>query len=173
MNGKLFSRFRKKQTDLAELYPLFTTKKFIMKIQNVENHIRFYPPHHFVYYPILSLFLTASIYFAFTTEDQLIWIFISVAFVFLFCLAFMLRQHYALTLQNRIVKLELRYRYFTLSGKRLEEIEYKLSDEQLFALRFAPDNELIPLTAAAIENNLSGSAIKKSIVNWKGDYSRV
>ena len=37
----------------------------------------------------------------------------------------MLRQHYALTLQNRIIRLELRYRYFTLTGKRFEEIDRK------------------------------------------------
>lgn len=144
-----------------------------MKIQNYDNHIRFYTPHHFMYYPILTVFLGFSIYFAFTTEQQLIWAFISVGFIFLFCLAFMLRQHYALILQNRIVRLELRYRYFTLTGKRLEEFEYKLTDDQIFALRFAPDNELIPLVENALKNNLTGDAIKKSIVNWKGDYFRV
>jgi len=144
-----------------------------MKIQTYQNHIRFYPPHHFVYYPILIAFLSASIYFAFTTQDHLIWAFISVAFIFLFCLAFMLRQHYALTLQNRIVRLELRYRYFTLTGKRLEEFEYKLTDDQIFALRFAPDNELLPLVDDALKNSLTGSAIKKAIVHWRADYNRV
>ncbi|PWB23781.1 DUF6526 family protein [Flavobacterium sp. HTF] len=144
-----------------------------MKIQTYQNHIRFYPPHHFVYYPILIVFLSASIYFTITTLDQLIWAFISVAFIFLFCLAFMLRQHYALTLQNRIVRLELRYRYFTLTGKRLEEFEYKLTDEQIFALRFAPDNELIPLVEDTLKNGLSGAAIKKAIVHWRADYNRV
>jgi len=144
-----------------------------MKIQTYYNHIRFYTPHHFVYYPILMIFLAASIYFAFTTNDSLIWSFISVVFVFLFCLAFMLRQHYALILQNRIVRLELRYRYFTLSGKRFEEIEYKLTDDQIFGLRFAPDDELLPLIEDALKNNLSGDAIKKAIVHWKADYNRV
>jgi len=144
-----------------------------MKIQTYYNHIRFYTPHHFVYYPILTIFLAASIYFAFTTNDTLIWSFISVVFVFLFCLAFMLRQHYALILQNRIVRLELRYRYFTLTGKRFEEIEYKLTDDQIFGLRFAPDDELLSLIEDALKNNLSGDAIKKAIVHWKADYNRV
>jgi hypothetical protein len=144
-----------------------------MKIQTYQNHIRFYPPHHFVYYPVLIAFLSASIYFAFTTEDQLLWAFISVGFIFLFCLAFMLRQHYALILQNRIVRLELRYRYFTLTGKRMEEFEYKLTDDQIFALRFAPDNELIPLVEDTLKNNLTGAAIKKAIVHWRADYNRV
>ncbi|SNR45993.1 DUF6526 family protein [Flavobacterium sp. ov086] len=144
-----------------------------MKIQTYYNHIRFYTPHHFVYYPILILFLIASIYFAITTNDTLIWSFISVGFVFLFCLAFMLRQHYAVILQNRIVRLEIRYRYFTLTGKRFEEIEYKLTDDQIFALRFAPDDEFLPLLEDAIKNNLSGDSIKKAIVHWKADYNRV
>lgn len=144
-----------------------------METQSYKNHIRYYPPHHFVYYPIIMAFLAFSIYFSFTKEDSLIWGFISVVFVVLLCLAFMLRQHYALTLQNRLVRLELRYRYFSITGKRLEDFEYQLNDDQLFALRFAPDNELPELTQRALKENLSGKAIKKAIVNWKGDYDRV
>jgi hypothetical protein len=144
-----------------------------MKIQTYKNHIRFYPPHHFLYYPVLVLLLACSIYFAFTTDDKLIWSFISIGFIFLFCLAYMLRQHYGLTLQNRIIKIELRYRYFTLTGKRLEEFEYKLTDDQLFALRFAPDDELIQLMEDALKHNLTGTAIKKAIVHWRADYNRI
>ncbi|KUJ60715.1 hypothetical protein AR687_16960 [Flavobacteriaceae bacterium CRH] len=144
-----------------------------MKVQTYSNHIRFYRWHHFVYYPVLILFLIASIYFAFNTNEPLIWSFISVGFIFLFCLAFMLRQHYSLILQNRIIRLELRYRYFTLTTKRLEEFEYKLNDDQIFALRFAPDNELLQLIEDAIKNNLTGDAIKKAIVHWRADYNRV
>jgi hypothetical protein len=145
-----------------------------MKPQSYINHIRFYSPHHFVYYPILILFLAISIYFAITNSvNSLLWAFIAVIFVFLFCLAYMLRQHYALILQNRIVKLELRYRYFVLTGNRLETIEYKLTNDQLYALRFAPDTEFLPLLERSLEENLSGDDIKKAIVNWKGDYCRV
>lgn len=144
-----------------------------MKTQSYKNHIRFYPPHHFVYYPIIMAFIAFSFYFAFTTKDTLLWSFISAVFVVLFCLAFMLRQHYALTLQNRIVRLELRYRYLATTGERLEVFEHQLKDAQLFALRFAPDEELQTLTQRALTENLSGDAIKKAIQNWKGDYERV
>lgn len=144
-----------------------------METQSYKNHIRYYPPHHFVYYPIIMAFLAFSIYFSFTTEDSLIWGFISVVFIVLFCLAFMLRQHYALTLQNRSVRLELRYRYFSITGKRLEDFEHRLNDDQLFALRFAPDNELPALTQRALKESLSGKEIKKAIQHWKGDYERV
>ena len=144
-----------------------------MEKQTFKNHIRYYTPHHFVYYPIIVTFIVFSIYFAFTKEDQLIWAFISGIFVALFCLAFMLRQHYALTLQNRIVRLELRYRYFALTWKRFEDIENQLRDDQIFALRFAPDKELKELIEKTLSENLSGSEIKKVIIHWKGDYERV
>ena len=144
-----------------------------METQSYKNHIRYYPPHHFVYYPIIMIFLSFSIYFSCTTEDSLIWVFISGIFVVLFCLAFMLRQHYALTLQNRIVRLELRYRYFSITRKRLEDFEHRLNDDQLFALRFAPDDEFPELTQRALNENLSGKEIKKAIQHWKGDYERV
>lgn len=126
-----------------------------------------------LYYPILIVFMLFAIYFAFTTAEKLLWGFITVIFIFLFCLAFMLRQHYALILQNRIVKLELRYRYFVLTGTRFENIEYKFTEDQLFAFRFASDTEFLPLIDRALAENLSGDAIKQAIVNWKGDYNRV
>jgi hypothetical protein len=144
-----------------------------MEKQTFKNHIRFYTPHHFVYYPTILTFIIFSLYFTFTKEDKLIWAFISGIFVALFCLAFMLRQHYALTLQNRIVRLELRYRYFALTWKRFEGIENQLKDDQLFALRFAPDEELKGLIEKTLSDNLSGTEIKKAIINWKGDYERV
>ena len=144
-----------------------------METQSYKNHIRYYPPHHFIYYPIIMALLSLSIYFSFTTKDQLIWIFISGIFLVLFFLAFMLRQHYALTLQNRIVRLELRYRYFSFTGKRLEDVEHQLNDDQLFALRFAPDNELETLIERILNESLTGKDIKKAIINWKGDYNRV
>ena len=36
--------------------------------------------------------------------------------------AFMMRQHYALTLQNRIIIDEVKFRYFRLTGKSIDEI---------------------------------------------------
>jgi len=144
-----------------------------MEKQSFKNHIRYYTPHHFVYYPVILTFLAFSVYFIFKAEDKLIWTFISAIFIVLFCLAFMLRQHYALTLQNRMVRLELRYRYFSLTGKRLEDFENQLKEDQLFALRFAPDEELIELIERTLLENLSGTEIKKAIIHWKGDYERV
>ncbi|WP_432671499.1 DUF6526 family protein [Flavobacterium sp. SM2513] len=143
-------------------------------MQNNKNHVRFYPPHHFVFYPIVLLLLTSSVYYAVTDENnQKIWLFISAIILIIGWLAFMLRQHYALVLQNRIVRQELRYRYFVITGTRFEAMENLLNDSQLFALRFASDAELPNLVQKAVSEKMSGNAIKKNIVNWLPDYHRV
>lgn len=141
--------------------------------QSYNNHIRYYTPHHFIYYPLALAFFAASVYFSVTHEETAVWIFISIVFGFLIALSYMLRQHYALTLQNRIVRLELRYRYFALTGSRLEDFEHELRDAQLFALRFAPDAQLPDLVERMRREKMDAETIKKSIIDWKGDYDRV
>jgi len=53
----------------------------------------------------------------------------------------MLRQHYALGNQNRIIILEFKQRYFELFGERSDEAAEKLTFDQIAALRFAYDEE--------------------------------
>lgn len=143
------------------------------KKQNYSNHIRFYPAHHFVFYPLATLLLVTSITFIFLKDDKLLWSFISVLIGLIVWVSFMLRQHYALILQNRIIRLEMRYRYFVLTNQRFELIEHKLRDSQIFALRFASDDELPGLVKKTLEDNLSSRRIKKSILNWNPDHHRV
>lgn len=144
------------------------------KEQNYKNHIRWYPPHHFIFYPVMLAVFVSAVYFAANAgDDKLLWIFISGIIVSVIWLSYMLRQHYALTLQNRVVLMELRYRYYVITGNRLEPFEERLTEGQLFALRFAPDEELPPLLQRAINENLSADDIKKAIVNWKPDHRRV
>jgi len=145
-----------------------------MSTQNFKNHIRFYPPHHFVFYPVvLGLLITAINYAMNDTKNQAVWLFMSALLFIIGALAFMLRQHYALVLQDRIIRSELRYRYFVTTGKRFEPLETLLNDSQLFALRFAPDAELDALSQRALKENLSGTAIKKAIQQWNPDHHRV
>lgn len=143
------------------------------KKQSYTNHIRFYPAHHFVFYPLATLLLIASISFIFLREDKLLWSFISVLVALIVWVSFMLRQHYSLLLQNRIIRLEMRYRYFVLTNERFELIENKLRDSQIFALRFASDDELPGLVKRALAENLSSNRIKRSILMWNPDNNRV
>jgi hypothetical protein len=88
-------------------------------------------------------------------------------------LSFMTRQHYALTVQNRVVRLEMRLRYFELTGKRFEPYETELGFDRIAALRFASDPELPDLLVRALSENLSAKAIKQAVKNWVPDNMRV
>lgn len=85
----------------------------------------------------------------------------------------MLRQHYSLGNQDRIVRLEFRLRYFELFGTSSQKVEQDLSFAQIAALRFAGDDEFKALLSGAIINNMNADDIKRSITNWKADTMRL
>ncbi|RZM28741.1 MAG: hypothetical protein EOO88_07715 [Pedobacter sp.] len=144
-------------------------------MQNYKNHIRYYTAHHFVFYPVIMALAGLSVYFAFggTEYTALLWIFMALAFFVIGWLSFMLRQHYAMTGQNRTVVLEMRFRYYVLTHERLELLEDRLSFGQIAALRFASDEELPALVTRTLKENLSPDEIKRSIKNWLPDNKRV
>ena len=145
-----------------------------MKTQNYSNHRKYYPPHHFVLLPLLMILLIIGVVKSFNdVANQLSWILFSIVVFLLLYLAVMLRQHYALGNQNRIIRLEFKQRYFEIFGKRSDEIEEKLNFGQIAALRFAYDDEFKILLEKALKENISGDAIKKSIKKWKPDFHRV
>jgi hypothetical protein len=145
-----------------------------MARQNFQNHIRYYTAHHFVFYPMLLIALFASVVaYSHHPEQREVWIAIIAIFIFVGWSTFMMRQHYALGNQDRIIRLELRFRYYVITGKRLELLESNLSFGQLAALRFASDEELAALVERALNENLSARQIKSLIVHWLPDHMRV
>lgn len=145
-----------------------------MESQNYKNHRKFYPPHHFIYLPLLLGLEIFGVYKIFKDEtNQLIWILFSAVIFLLFYLAIMLRQHYALVLQNRLVRLEFKQRYYELFQQRSDEVESKLKFDQIAALRFSYDDEFKELLYKALNDNISGDEIKRSIKKWRPDHHRV
>lgn len=145
-----------------------------MESQNYKNHRKFYAPHHFIFLPLLIVLDGFGIYKAFNDEEnQLSWILFSTVIFLIFYLAIMLRQHYALGLQNRIVRLEFKQRYFEIFGLRSDEVEEKLSFGQIAALRFAYDEEFRVFLEKALKENMTGDQIKKSINTWRADHHRI
>jgi hypothetical protein len=103
-----------------------------MKQQNYNNHRKFYPPHHFVYLPLLIILEILGIYKIWDDPgNQLVWILFSIVIFLLFYLALMTRQHYALGLQNRMVILEFKQRYFEIFNIRSDETVEKLRFDRL------------------------------------------
>ena len=146
--------------------------------QNLKNHRKFYPLHHFVFYPVTLALLVFSVVKLWNninvnSEFVTIWTVISAIIVLIIVLSLMLRQHYALGLQDRIIINEFKFRYFALTGNRLESLPYQFSDAQIFALRFSEDEDLIELINNTIENDWSSSEIKQNIKNWKADNKRI
>ncbi|PZU87609.1 MAG: hypothetical protein DI529_06730 [Chryseobacterium sp.] len=146
--------------------------------QNLKNHRKYYPLHHFIFYPVMLMLLVLSLFEfwnnAIDNRDvSLIWLVISAVIISIIVLSFMLRQHYALGLQDRIIINEFKFRYFALTGNRLESLPYQFSDSQIFALRFSEDEDLIELINKTIENDWSSSKIKQNIKNWKADNRRI
>ncbi|MFT3748511.1 MAG: DUF6526 family protein [Agriterribacter sp.] len=142
--------------------------------QHYKNHTRYYTPHHFVFYPVIAILLGIALFKYFTDDtNNMVWLMIALLFALAGWLSFMMRQHYSLTLQNRIVRLEMRLRYFQLTGKRLEDIEDEISFGQLAALRFASDEELEPLIQRTLAENLSPDEIKRAVKKWTPDIMRV
>lgn len=145
-----------------------------MNEQNYKNHRKFYPPHHFIYLPLLILLEIYGIYKIWDdAEHQLTWILFSIVIFLLFYLAVMLRQHYALGLQNRMVRIEFKQRYFEIFGQRSDEVADQLRFDQIAALRFAYDDEFRDLLHKALHENISGDVIKQSIKKWRPDHQRV
>ena len=145
-----------------------------MNAQNYKNHRKFYAPHHFIYLPALLVLFGYGIYKRSADEEnELLWtLFSGIIFLILY-LAIMVRQHYALVLQDRMVVIEFRQRYFELFGKRSDDIVSQLNFSQIAALRFAYDDEFKTLIERALNENISGDEIKKSITDWRPDLSRV
>ena len=142
--------------------------------QNLKNHTRWYPPFHFFILPLLLLNFIFSIYA--TVHDwphyehtHLWWIVMAIVF---FVMAGIARGA-ALTVQDRIIRFEERLRLQALLPSEERAHINDLTTKQLIALRFASDDELPALFRKTLTQNLEPKAIKKSIVNWRGDYERV
>lgn len=149
-----------------------------MSDQNLKNYRKYYPLHHFIFYPISLVLLFICVFQIFININHnssfvKIWSAIAAVVILMIVLSFMLRQHYALGLQDRIIINEFKFRYFALTGKRLETLSYQFSDAQIFALRFSEDEDLIELINKTIENDWSSSEIKQNIKNWKADNKRI
>jgi len=141
------------------------------KPQNLENHVRFVPAFHLV----LTLLLLVNLAF---------WVRVTLlgftglrlaglcSAVALFILFFYTRQ-FALTVQDRVIRLEMRLRMERLLPADLAGRFGELEPDQLVALRFAGDGELADLTRRVLAGELrTNSQIKKQIQDWQADWLR-
>lgn len=145
-------------------------------MQNFKNHSRYYPLHHFIVTPLTLVYFIWSIVNLvndLSNEASLSHAGFNLLGAFIIVLLPILARIYALKNQDRLIRLEMRQRYFELTGKSFSEMERKLRLSQIVALRFAGNEELVPLMKKAIRENLKSNFIKQSINNWQIDKYRV
>jgi hypothetical protein len=141
-------------------------------LQTCQNHGRFDPLFHGFIVPVFTINVIVSIvHFVRVMSLHNGWVII-VAIAFLVG-AFKVRL-YALKAQDRIIRLEERLRMASVLQEPLLTRASILTEGQLIALRFAPDDELPGL----VEKTLAGAFpkqadIKKAIVIWRADHFRI
>jgi dolichyl-phosphate-mannose--protein O-mannosyl transferase len=139
--------------------------------QNYDNHVRLVPGFHYVVLGIFAINLIWSLYRVVRTfsVESAISLLLAVAFVLLFFYA----RIFALKVQDRVIRLEMRLRLMELLSSDLRPRIGEFTVDQLVALRFASDEELPELACRVLNENLtSRKTIKKMIRNWKADFLR-
>ena len=82
-------------------------------------------------------------------------------------------RRFALTVQDRVIRLEERLRFERLLPGDLKPRIGEFTVDQLIALRFAGDAELPALARKVLDEKLADrKAIKQLVKNWKPDHLR-
>jgi hypothetical protein len=143
----------------------------VPETQNFANHTKLVPLFHFVVLPILFINLVSSMTHVVGSFSAGSVIAFLDAFA-LVLLAFYARM-FALTVQDRVIRLEMQLRLQGLLPPDLRPRIPEFTASQLVALRFASDSELPDLARKVLSENLSErKAIKQLIRDWQPDNLR-
>lgn len=142
------------------------------KPQTFQNHTRIVPLYHQFVFFVFVINLGWTIYrmvkevFSF---GSIVNVLLAMALLVLFFYA----RIFALTVQDRVIRLEMRLRMEELlpADLRLRIPEFTI--HQLVAMRFASDAELPALARKVLDEKMGDrKAIKRLIKDWQGDYLR-
>ena len=139
--------------------------------QDYRHHRRYDPWYHFFGLPILLVAFFVQLWHAIKAPSGwTIWETVVAAALAVVALK---ARTFALRVQDRIIRLEERLRLATVLSGPLRDRASALTPDQLIGLRFAADPEVAALVQAALDENLTGEAIKKRIQTWRPDFLRV
>ena len=143
-----------------------------MQEQNLGNHTRLVPTFHFFVIPVFLANFIWSLFRLRTLEFSFAGIFGVIFAAALLVFAFRARL-FALTVQDRVIRLEERLRYERLLPADLQARCGELTVAQIVSLRFASDAELAELIRKVLDEKITArKPIKQQIKNWKPDYLR-
>lgn len=139
--------------------------------QNFDNHVRIVPTFHYGVFGVFAINLIWSLVRlvrSFSAESVLS-LLLAAALVLLFFHA----RLFALTVQDRIIRLEMRLRLKQLLPADLQPRLNDFTVPQLVCLRFAGDAELPELARKVLAESLNDrKTIKRLIQSWQPDFLR-
>ena len=141
------------------------------KIQSFEKHTRFMPLFHFFVLPVLLInFILSLVQLRNGITFASLWgVVLAVALLLLALCA----RLFALAVQDRVIRMEMRLRMQRLLPADLQPRIGEFTVGQLVSLRFAGDDELPALARQVLQEKLSDrKAIKRRVKNWQGDFLR-
>jgi len=141
------------------------------QVQTYKNHTRFLPAFHFFVLPVLALNALNAIRHVWVAPNATtVWTLIVAAALLMLGL---LSRIMAVTVQDRVIRLEMRIRLQQSLPADLRGRIDELTPRQLVALRFASDAELPELVREVLAGKLATSRdIKLRVKNWQGDWLR-
>lgn len=139
--------------------------------QNLKNHPRLDPLYHFFIFGLylLNLVFACVHLYRQPTFFPAWYLVLSISAI----VPILKLRTYPLKVQDRVIRLEERLRLQALSPQEWHAQIFRLSEDQLIALRFAGDDEVVELARQAVEHNLNRKQIKERIRNWRADNWRV
>jgi hypothetical protein len=141
------------------------------QVQSYKKHARWLPAYHFFVMPVLLANVVNAIRHVYLAP-VLGMIFQLVVAVALLMLAFLARIM-ALTVQDRVIRLEMRLRLRGVLPADLHSRISELTPRQLVAMRFASDEEMADLVRDVLNGKLATSnEIKQRVRNWQADWLR-
>ncbi len=143
-----------------------------MTEQNFANHTKFVPLYHIFVLGVFTINFGWSLYrwklLGFSL-DGLVSVLVAAALILLFFYA----RIFALTVQDRVIRIEERLRYERVLPADIRPRIGEFTVGQLVSLRFASDAELPALARKVLDEKLTDrKAIKQLIKSWKPDYLR-
>jgi hypothetical protein len=139
--------------------------------QTFQSHVRFLPAFHFFVLPVLFVNLVLAIRHLWLMPTlTAAW---GVVFAAGLTMLGLMSRSQALSVQDRVIRLEMRLRLQQLLPPDLQGRIRELTPRQLIAMRFASDEEMPELAREVLAGNLSTTkAIKMRVKNWQGDFLR-
>jgi hypothetical protein len=140
-------------------------------VQDFRNHTKFVPLYHYVAFPLLVVNLLWAFYrmFQLRSVEGVIATLTAFALVIVFFFA----RIFALRVQDRVIRLEMRLRLREVLPIGLHPRIVDFTPDQLVAMRFASDTELPDLATAVLRAHIHDKkVIKQMIKDWKGDHLR-